>query len=308
MQPLDEFDIMASVRPINPTSGSVPQTLTCPKCGASASQSLRHCPTCENDLGFPNVRAAAAPSEVNALSNRYKVARDQARDRGLGTQFDELVAAVNSESHVVVAMRPLFVRQFLADPRTLYAGYENLVGGGNRVPAPFEQDSDRFAVSGKLFASYASDIRYGVLSLDGVGLKNYGLVFVRLRDVAIEQRVSFLHENSYLFLDNLNMPVRSELPLGFRSTWRNRAELVAAKIEPNLTAVTSSRDWSCHLVFQGTTRPDDRCVEAHIFGSFNIDSIQSIEFSGPGSSREEKNDIAIIKELMAKRGLAGGKA
>lgn len=287
-------------------NGAADPVETCPKCGVAASHTLRNCPTCGIDLGCPNVRAAAVPAEVIALSARFTIARESAAKRGLATQFDALVAAVSSASHVVVAMPPLYARNFLTDSRTLYAGYESLLGGESRTPAPFGNDSERFAVSGKLFASYAPHIRYGVLSLDRVGLKNYGLVFVTLRDVAIEQRVSFLHENSYLFLDNLGLTVREEIPHGFRSNWQNRSELAAAKIEPMLNAGSSLPDWACQLVVQGATRAEDRCVEAHIFGSFNVDSIQSVEFAGPGTSREEKNDIACIAELVAKRKPAGG--
>lgn len=287
-------------------NGAALQAETCPKCGVEASQSLRHCPTCGIDLGCPNVRAATTQAEANALSARFKIAYDKAEEHGLSTQFNALVAAVNSASHVVVAMPPLYARSFLTDPRMLYANYESLVGAESRTPAPFENDSERFSVSGKLFASYAPHIRYGVLSLDGIGLKTYGLVFLTLRDVAIEQRVSFLHENSYLFLDNLRLTVREEIPRGFRSSWQNRAELAAAKIEPMLNVGSSPSEWAGQLVVQGATRAEDSCIEAHIFGSFNVDSIQSVEFAGPGTSREEKNDIAIIKEFMTKRRSAGG--
>lgn len=283
-------------------------TVKCQQCGAPASESLRCCPSCGIDLGFPNVRAATEAVEVDALSVRFSSAADNAEKRGLTKEFDALVSAVDSASHVVVAMRPLSARHLLTDPLTLYANYESLVGAGNRLPAPPKDDGDRHAVSGKLFASYASEIRYGVLSLDGVGLSNYGLVFVRLRDVAIKQRVSFLHENSYLFMDALQVPVRGNLPRGFRSSWQNRDRLVAAKIGPMLSAGSNDADWARQLVAQGATRSEDRCVEAHIFGSFNAHSVESVEFARPGSSRGERNDIDCIKELMAKRSPGGGTA
>ena len=273
----------------------------CPKCDATDSGSLRHCPTCGFDLGCPNVRAATLPAEVSALSERFNIARDNATKRGLTEQFDELVTAINSKTHVVVAMPLLFARSFLADPRTLYAGYENLVGGKIRTPALFKNDSDRFAVSGKMFASYGGEISYGVLSLNGVGLHNYGIVFLMLRDVAIEQRVSFLHDNSYLFLAKLNLPVLGVIPHGYRSCWQNRAKLVAAKMESILTTNSNPADWACQLVVQGATREEDSCVEAHIYGGFNADSVQSVEFAASGTTRSDKLDIAAIKELMVKR-------
>lgn len=289
--------------------GPAPSTpVQCTQCGVPVTESLRHCPSCGNDLGFPNVRAATEAIEVNALMSRYKDALANADKRGLSKEFAALVLAVNSNSHVVVAMPLLYARTFLIDPRTLYGSYEGLMGAGIRLPAPFINDSDRHAVSGKLFASYASDIRYGVLSLDAVGLSNYGLVFVRLRDVAIEQRVSFLHENSYLFMDALQVPVRGTLPHGFRCNWQNRDKLVAAKIEPILLPGSTETDWARQLVAQGANREEDRCVEAHIFGTFNAESVASIEFAGPGSSREERNDIDSIKEFMERRGPGGGKS
>jgi len=289
--------------------GSAPSTSAkCQKCGVPATESLRNCPSCGYDLGCPNVRAAMTADEVDALSSRFNTAAANADKRGLAEEFAALVLVVHSASHVVVAMRPLSARHLLSDPLELYANYESLVGAGNRLPAPSKDDGDRHAVSGKLFASYASEIRYGVLSLDGVGLSNYGLVFVRLRDVAIEQRVSFLHENSYLFMDALQVPVRGNLPHGFRSGWQNRDKLVAAKIEPILSAGSNATNWARQLVAQGATRSEDKCVEAHIFGSFNADSVESIEFARPGSSRGERNDINCIKELMARRGPGGGMA
>lgn len=155
-----------------------PSTLAldkCPKCGVPASQSLRFCPTCGNDLGCPNVRAAMDSIEAGALEGRFTLAHAKANKRGLTAEFTALVSTVTSESHVVVAMPLLCARSFLNDPRVLYAGYESLVGAGNRLPSPFGNDSERHAVSANLFGSYASEIRYGVLSLDGAGLPNYGL-------------------------------------------------------------------------------------------------------------------------------------
>ena len=124
--------------------------------------------------------------------------------------------------------------------------------------------------------------------------------------MAIEQRVSFLDENTFLFSDNLKITVREDIPLGYRSGWKNRNELVAAKIEPLLAATSSVPEWARQLVVQGATRAEDRCVEAHIFGTFNVNSIESVEFAGPGNSRAEKSDIEIIKDLMSKRQPSGG--
>lgn len=284
------------------------EAVSCPKCGELASDAMRHCATCGHDLGSPNVRAACSPAEVAALDQRFREAKARAVARGLDAEFDSLHNHMRTSSHVVVAMPPLYARTFLSDPRTLYTGYEALVGTPTRMPAPFAHDSDRHAVGGKLFGSFAHEIRYGVLSLDGKGLSAYGIVFVRLRDITVQDRVSFLEENSYILLDGLQATVRGAVPLGLRCGWSNRCDLAVVKVEPALTAGSAAPDWSRQLVVSGSTRADDRCIEAHIFGPFNVGAVDGITFAGQGATREERNDIKVIKEFWAKRSLPGGAA
>lgn len=281
-------------------------TMKCQACGSEGSESDRFCPTCQNDLGFPNVRAAMTQEEVDALSRRFEDARSDADNRGVKAEFDLFVSEVTSKSHVVVAVPPLKVRDLLNDPREIYVGYEKLVGAGSRKPAPLQDDGDRCAVGGRLFGSFAKDICYGVLSLNSTGLPNYGLVFLKLRNVAIERRVSFLYENSYLFLAQHKVAIRGHLPQGYRSGWQNRADLAATKIGPMLVPGTNASAWARHLVVQGGSRSDDSCVEAHVFGGFDANAVENIAFAGPGASRAQKVDIKCIKELMAQRGGAGG--
>jgi len=169
-----------------------------------------------------------------------------------------------------------------------------------------ENDADRRAVGGKLFGSFAEEIRYGVLSLDGTSLPNYGLVFLRLRSVAIAHRVSFLDENSYVFVNQHKLKVRDNLPAGYRSDWHDRGELAATKMEPTVMTGNSSADWARQLVVQGATRSNDMCVEAHIYGGFDAKAVEGVAFAHAGKSRSDRNDIALIKELVAKVDPAGG--
>jgi len=246
-----------------------------------------------------------SPAEIKALSRRFDAARITASARGLQSEFDSLVSEVASNSHVVVAVPPLFARTFLSDPRMIYNNYENLVESGSRQPSHMQSDGDRKSTGGRLFGSFAHEIRYGVLSLDGTSLPNYGLAFLKLRDVAVEQRVSFLHENSYLFLESHGITVQGYLPQGYRSGWQNRDMLAAAKLEPMLAAGSSVTNWTRQVVVQGANRSEDKCIEAHVFGGFNALAVESVAFARPGASRAEKNDIACIKEWMTKRSTPG---
>ena len=278
----------------------------CPNCDGPVNESLRHCPSCSKDWGCPNVRRANKRTETEALRDRYQGARDDAAARGIMCAFDELDGALRHSSHVVVAMPIFFARSFLTDCRTLYTGYESLVGAPARIPAPFENDSERRAVGGRIFGSYAHEIRYGVLSLNGNSLPNYGAAFVRLRNVVIQDRVTFLHENSYLFANEVTKG--SSWPAGYLSSWSNRHELASAKLRPTVERGSTLFEWARQLVYDGATRADDRVIEAHIFGPFNADSVESLTFAECERSRAERNDIECINEILAShnqtRGLA----
>jgi hypothetical protein len=259
------------------------------------------CIACSSDIGFPNVRAAASLAETEALSERFQEARGAAGIRGAGNEFDALTRTVGTASHVVVAMTPLFARAMLTNRGQVFQNYETLVDAGVRAPAEFANDAHRRAVSGTLFGSYAHEIRYGVLSLDGRSLSNYGTVYAQLRDITVQDRVSFLAENSYSLLPKLGLGVGDAVPPGYRSDWEGRSSLVATKLEPRLAAGQSEEQWSAQLVVSGEGRSDDEFVEAHIYGDINAGTIEAIAFAGIGSTRGERLDILFIREQMADR-------
>ncbi len=296
---------MSTKVPTNRTTADSRSNFTCPVCGAAAIESLRNCPACQHDLGFPNVRAAESLDEVVALKARFAEASDVASRRGIDPEFADFVTAVDSDSHVVVAVPAFYAREFLSNPRTIYTNYESLVGAGVRTPASFQDDSHRQTVSAKLFGSYAPEIRYGVLSLNGVGLKSYGRVFLRLRNVAIEKRVSFLAQNSYDFVKNTL--TNGTLPCGFRCAWNNRAQLAAAKVQPKLESAGNVSRWAEQLLTTTENREEDDFIEAHIYGGFNADAVESVEFNCVNQSRENRTDVGIIKRVLATRKPGGSR-
>lgn len=281
-----------------PGGGSI---AACTKCSAPENPMLRYCPTCGTDLGFPNVRAANSAENLRALDSRLAQSMENATARGVEDRLTELIQRVSQESHVVINMSTLVARQLLLDRNTLYAGYESLVGGSARTPALPELDSRRRMISGRLFGSYASEIRYGVLSLDGHGLANYGPIAVRIRNVAIADRVSFLQGNSYSIASQFEANTPTRLPAGLVCTWARRGDLAGVKLEPKLR-VDESVAFSSLLVTSAGDRANDEFIEAHIYGSFNGFAVQSVAIAPVAHSRAERLDIQVILELDLARG------
>ena len=63
--------------------------MRCPDCGEEHPDHVRSCLVCGNDLGFPNVRAAASRAEAEALKAREELALKRATARGCAHVVEE---------------------------------------------------------------------------------------------------------------------------------------------------------------------------------------------------------------------------
>jgi len=192
---------------------------------------------------------------------------------------------------------PSFVaRRMTSDLRTLYVGYEKLVAAGARLPARQPFDRHRMAVGGVLFGSCASDVVYGVLSVTTRGVATYGQVHCRLRDVAVKKRVSFLETNSYVFVGQYHLGPNSSVPPGHRAVWDNRDDLAVAKLQERLAPGHTEADCQAVLVrSDGKDRQNDDFMEAHIYGTFNVDAIEAMTIA----SEELMDDEDILDAIIA---------
>ena len=275
----------------------------CPNCNSPLPDSDRYCLTCRHDVGAPNVRSAGSQSERSALKKRFAEAKRRPRSRKLEQAFNNCSNAVGNASGVVVAMPASVARGLAEDARKVYVNYETLVGTRIRRAAESQSDRHRCAVTGFLFGSYAPKIVYGVLSLNDQGLPTYGRVFCRLRNVAIQDRTSFLEENSFTFAKKHDLRLDSIIPEGYRAVWENRGELALAKISGSLTTDQGAAFWQKLLVCSdGKTRANDDFIEAHIYDSFDIASVeQMVVANTKGMSRNERLDAKLAVEFFHKR-------
>lgn len=267
----------------------------CPECAADCADNIKNCPSCYTDLGFPNVRIA--DSERPELEERYNdIFLKFCNKSNVKAKLDELINFIKSDAHVIVATSELFAKSFLINRKLVYNNYESQVKSRARPPAPFEEDANRSAVGGKLFGSFADKIIYGALSLNNQSLKNYGNVFFILKDNTISKRVSFLVENSYLFLERNAESFLKPLPKGYKSTWTNKWQLVISKFAEKLEPDFDAKECAKLLVVHGIDRKSDSCIEAHIFGEFDSYSVSKISFSEDTTSKDKR----VIKSLANK--------
>lgn len=270
----------------------------CEKCGAPLSSHSHECPACFTTVGAPNVRQCSAASELDALLARYNTAARAAESRGAMREFRAFEQLLIDEGRVVVSLPAGVAHSLFSDPRMIYENYESLVAGGARVAAAENLDRDRCGAGGLLFGSYASKIRYGVLSLDCIGLPTYGDLYCELKLIAIQDRTTLLETNSYDFVKTHNLTVGNPMgPPGYQATWENRHLLALAKLGDQVLCGSTRDDWQQLLVKSDSiNRANDDFIEAIIYGTFNAHSIVRVE--PIGGRKMNKHERLLVKAAM----------
>jgi len=271
--------------------------LQCRSCGAPLDWTARDCPSCNSDNGYPNVRQCDASNEREELNKRYRAAYARAEERDQATKFRKVEASISKDSGVVVSMPPEILRNMCAKPKAVFVNYETLVGSGIQAAAPQDTDCARRATVGKLFGSYAKDIRYGALSCSCFGVARYGVAHCRLKDVSISARTTFLHEDSIQFCDRPGNRDQVAIPAGYRSTWNDRHLLSMAKLEDRLEDFDEFSDDVNGLLISSDSDGNLDYIEAHIHGPFTVHSIESISLSeSPTAKHQEKLDYRVAEK------------
>lgn len=270
----------------------------CENCSSKLSVSLRYCPTCQADVGFPNVRLCSLGENRKALARRFLSAKEIAYNNKCEKEFLLCLDIIDNDSAVVVAMPARIVRSLFDDPKAIYTNLENLVGSGNRKPSDIDNEMERSAVEGLLFGStLAKQIVYGALSITAEGLSSYGVVYCKLRNIAVEKRTSFIETNSYEFVETHKLAPGIKIPDGYSANWKDRSKLVLSKISDKLFPCISIDELQVLLLYSDGTRENDQFVEAHIYGGFDKIAIESMMISTDKQhSRADLIDFKLAKE------------
>ena len=270
-----------------------------PECGESVLSYARNCHVCQEDVGYPNIRAAEA--ESSALEARWAEARTSAEDRGCLKIVERFRTAVN-HSKAVLCRSLGQVLNLVSSDNELYATFYGLVRAEARLPEDTMIERERLLADDLLFPHYKDAIRFAALSLNGKGVTHYGRCSVVLTDASVRRRATVFEKNSVDFcrehglgFGNLNSSAR--IPAGYRAIWEERGKLAAAKVQSIITSATSEQGFP--RVLLDDDLPD--FVEVHIYGPLHRRAIESINISGGGHPSDE----ALMLEIERRSAEAG---
>ena len=266
--------------------------MDCPQCGVTVPECERHCPGCQADMGFPNVRAAGTPAEERALGERVHDAEVSTAARGCRAILDSFGIAV-LQSKVVLCRNLGIVSRLASSDTELYSTYYRACEAGTRMPEDNDWDRYRGAVDGTLFPNYHREIVFAALTLNNQGVQRFGDYAIFLRHAMIQNRTSVFEENSSCFCVRHMVTVGLRIPPGYRATWSERHRLAVAKLHNKLDRATHASDFPRILLSQGQVPDDDNFIEAHIFGPFNRRAIERVV--GPKPKR--RDDVVLWKAL-----------
>ena len=269
--------------------------MDCPKCGSPCPSSERHCPTCQADVGFPNVRAADTTEERTGLLRRLQHAQVSANAGGYARVLADFGVAV-SRSKAVFCQRIGVVAALVASDNSLYSTFYQQVRGESRLPEDNPWDPRRGAVDATLFPHYHEHITFAALSLDRVGPRKYGPCSVVLRDEMIRMRASVFEENSVVFFRKHRIVAGNPVPPGYRAVWAERSRLAMAKLYSMLDANTHPEDFPAVLLTQAVGAEEEDFVEVHIFGPIHRRAVECVV----GSRPKRREDRVLWRSLNRK--------
>lgn len=247
-------------------------TQVCSYCKFGMPISADRCPHCARPSLFPNVTMASNAPEVAALDARYSAAVATAIANGTGAIAADLERETATRSRAVISRDSSEVYRLACGDNQLYTTYYNLVEAEFRVPTDSKWDSIRNVVDAAMFPYYHEEVRFGALTLDEVGLLHYGDCHMILKTDMIDFRTTVFTENTAKFVVGNRLVV----PAGHRATWAQRGRLAVAKLAAALTTSTGSADLPATLKTNGATPDDDSFVEAHVYGSISMRTVEQV--------------------------------
>ena len=265
--------------------------MNCPNsdCSAEIPAHVRFCVVCGTDVGCPNVRAASDVEEVQALDERVEKAHAHAKSVGAGEVLESFFKAVKS-SKAVVSLPLGRIKELVTSDNSLYGTFYQGVEADMRLPEGNEWDSIRQSVDALVFPYYFEEIRFGALTLDGIGVSKYGNLSIVLIDSAIRNRSTVFEENTIEFVRSHKL-IGDVIPPGYRAVWDSRDKLATAKLAKKIRSSTTNEEFP-KLLLDG-----DDYIEVHIYGPIHRRAIEKLTGTRP-TNRYDRVIFESIEHKM----------
>jgi len=269
--------------------------MICNICNRKVPLNARLCPSCQADVGFPNVRATQTPDEKRALTARLERAYISTDARGCKNVLERFgIFMLNSKS---VFCRSLDnVLEVVSNDNALFINFHKQIASGIRIAKDDKWEIGRPAVESTLFPHYVQDINFACLTLNNKGLTNYGAYSIVFKEVMICNRTSVFEENPFHFMEKHLIIAGQQIPAGYRASWDERDKFAMAKLHSKIDKNTSDEDFPEILLKPGKNNSCDEFIEAHIYGPIHQSSFERII----GPRPVKKSDLTLWKSLETK--------
>lgn len=274
--------------------------IKCQTCQESFPGSQTCCPHCGLPSLFPNVTAASQASERDQLDSRYRQACDNLTATNCDAVREELKKKIRTDAKAVISTNFNELERLAQADTNVFSTYYKRVQAGLQIPKGGKWDVLRGVAEHALFPGYKDHIRFGALSLDGVGVKNYGECSMELKDRMVAHRTSLFEDNNVVFTvyeQKATMASAENLEPGHQAVWEECEKLCIAKLAPRLHSALKSEDFPQLVLEPGPTTRDDKFIETHIWGSLTIRSVTRVRIHRE-RNRPLKAAIADLKRLL----------
>ncbi len=253
----------------------------CPQCGELSPILETNCAHCNTQLpGTPNVRIAQTPEQVDALEERYQDAVQFAQQNHVDASRVAFENIVRASSHAVTSVSYGELRYLVENERRVFATFYQRVEEGLQIPTGGKWDVLRGITEHALYQHQKANIRFAALSLNNIGVKNYGECHVTFKEDMIAKRTSAFEDNNVVFLVytvQLTMERGATCPPGICATGAVETNLAVAKLASKLPAKPPDQQESAAiLIDQGAATADDRFIELHIWGPMTVRTIEKV--------------------------------
>jgi hypothetical protein len=269
--------------------------MTCTNCGGRVPANVRSCPSCQTDVGFPNVRITKTPSEELALEKRLNEAYVSTEARSCKSVLEQFGNSVQVSKAVFCRSLNL-IYELISSENLQYISFHKQIDAGSRLPKDDQWETGRPSVEAALFPHYHNEINFACLTLNDKGMSNYGGYSIVLRERMISLRASVFEENPFIFMQKHKIVTGQPIPPGFRAPWSARGRFAMAKLHSKLDKNTKTADFVEILLKSGLSGADDEFIEVHIYGPIHPSSFEKIV----GPRPVKKSDLVLWKSLQTK--------